>query len=188
MANKFKDVFSQKKPDYDLTLTFVDSEASSKFSASLEQSYQDGQPFEANGIAAISTYQKDSNHKYPIDHQENITKLMVSPTKTEFDFDIEIESKSQTIKLFRMFLKDSVILETRADALVYIKLDIPYTTNKLTFTYKINRDKFQSVSDVVHGYAEGIGIIKKFIHTPTDQQPIETNKDIISVVKMLNAQ
>lgn len=183
MGNKLKSVFSTEMFELGGSIRFKDRESSQKFSEALNLLYDEGHPVEIDGVESISTSIKDGGAVYPPSVHEHIEKLVIYPSKEPIQIEIETISGKKTVTLNRYETKREVIIETAADAAVYLKLSAQKDNPTFHFTYRMQLDKAMQIKDISEGIYDAIGIVEVFFGL-TDAQNINEGKtEYINMIK-----
>lgn len=182
MSNKLKGIFSNKKVDFGGNIRFKDHEAYENFLKALNIVETEGKAVKVDGITSIQTTVRDGENKYPFLEQEEILDFVVCPSYEEVPFEIDTKNGKQTLLLKRCYTKDSVILETDQDAIVYLKIIFKKGTSKTTFSYKTQPDKAKNISEVITSYELVSAFINR-LFAPEKKKEFPDDFNIIENIK-----
>lgn len=75
-----------------------------------------------NGVTDIETSVQTGNNIYPISEQEEIVDVIIGPSKEKVTFNIDTELGKRDINFSRFHTNDNIVLETKQDEIVYLKI------------------------------------------------------------------
>ncbi|MDF2536401.1 MAG: putative abortive phage resistance protein AbiGii toxin [Bacillales bacterium] len=186
MANKLKDTFSSKPFNLNIKLSFFNEKDSNAFGKALDMVSKEGKMVRVDGAASIETNIKHGNKLYPYDiHSDEITNIVVGPSKEEFELDLGICSNDEvkTIKLYRWYTEDKIIVETSDDSIVYFKMEFIKRTNKCNFTFKQQPTNAKNIQEIVNAYDIALLYLDKMFRN-ADQKCC--NPDLLNEISKIN--
>lgn len=153
MANKLKDVFSNKMIDLGGNLRFENSEAYKKFLEALKIVEKEGRVVEVEGVSSISTKVKTGNYEYPFSEADRVNKVYVGPVTEQVPITLKTDVGEKTLVLTRYYTTSDIILETDKKDVVYLKLIIFKESNQTTLSYRTQSELAKSIGEIVEKYS-----------------------------------
>jgi len=117
MANKLKDIFSNKMVDLGGNIRFDNPEAYKKFLEALKIVEEEGRVVEVEGVASISTKATSGNYEYQFSEADKIDKVYVGPSTELVPIKLQTEIGERSLQLRRYCTTSSIILETDEKAI-----------------------------------------------------------------------
>lgn len=182
MANKLKDIFSNNNVNLGGNIHFETPEAYNNFLKSLESVWADGKTTEVKGVTAISTGVSDGKFRYPFIKDDNVDKVFICPSVEEVTIPLKTEMGERILTLRRYNIKNDIVLETKSDAVVYMKLCADKNGKKNTFTYKEQINFAKDVKEAINDYH----VAKAFVDFlfKKDISTLEKEYDLINRTKL----
>lgn len=153
MANKLKDIFSNKMIDLGGNLRFENSEAYKKFLEALKIVEKEGRVVEVEGVSSISTKVKTGNYEYPFSEADRVNKVYVGPVTEQVPITLKTDVGEKTLVLTRYYTTSDIILETNKKDVVYLKLIISKESNQTTLSYRTQSELAKSIGEIVEKYS-----------------------------------
>lgn len=165
MSNKLKKIFSSEEISYGGKIHFQNQEASKKFSEALDEVWKNGKAVEVEGVASISEEVRQGEKAYPLDVHSGILKFIVAPSIEEEPIELDTEFGKRKLVFKRYFTETDMVLMTSEDSIVYIKMLFNKITTKLTFSYRAQPNKANSVQEIIENYCIVLALIQKMFIT-----------------------
>ena len=169
MANKLKDIFSDKMFDLGGTISFDNPEAHKKFLDALQIVWNEGKAVEIGGVSSIATEFKNGDINYPYSLHENITQVTVFPSKESAPFTVNTEFGKKTIAFKRYHTNSGMILETDQNEIVYFKLTFINGSSNITFHYKTQPLLAKAVTEIIEGYSAAKALLDTLFKSSEQQ-------------------
>ena len=152
MGNKLKEVFSNQEISYKGKISFKNKEAYEDFIEALNSVQEEGRTIRVNGVTDIETSVQTGNNIYPISEQEEIVDVIIGPSKEKVTFNIDTELGKRDINFSRFHTNDNIVLETKQDEIVYLKIVLEKGTGKSKITYRAQPEKAKSINEIIEHY------------------------------------
>lgn len=182
MANKLKDIFSNKDLDFGLNLTFRDSESHQSFLKALEKVYDDGKPVQVEGITSITTSVKDGELSYPLMIENSIEHFVVYPNIEEVSIPIITDRGSNDYRFKRYYTHNETILESSDSEIAHFKLVFLTGTHEVRLSYKLQLQFAKSVDHTIDSISNALNLLNTMFKT-NDTDTVLT-KEIDTLNKM----
>ena len=171
MGNKLKEVFSNQEISYKGKISFKNKEAYEDFIEALNSVQEEGRTIRVNGVTDIETSVQTGNNIYPISEQEEIVDVIIGPSKEKVTFNIDTELGKRDINFSRFHTNDNIVLETKQDEIVYLKIVLEKGTGKSKITYRAQPEKDKSINEIIEHYNMMVAFFDRLF-----KQPIEAIK------------
>lgn len=173
MANKLKDVFSNKMIDLNCNLRFENPEAYKNFLEVLKIVEKEGRVVEVEGVSSISTKVKSGNCEYPFSEADRINRVYVGPVTEQVPITLQTDVGEKTLVLTRFYTTSDIILETDKKDVVYLKLIISKESNQTTVSYRTQSELAKSMDEIVEKYSIVVAFLNYLfvndIHEPNEE-------------------
>ncbi len=176
MANKLREIFSEKEEKYIGTMQFKTHEGYLKFTDALQKFYEDGKSFEVKDVDSISLNGKDGDSQYPLEHQK-VDKVFIYPTEEEVEFFVETEYGERKVILLMSRTVNSTLFHSTKNAIVELKIIFNSKTKDIKLSYNTHVQKAKSVGEIIEQYVIMLAFIKKYF---TGKETDDEIKNIIS--------
>lgn len=183
MANKLKNIFSTDPPEYESTLKFRDNDAYRNFRAAMDAVEKDGCLVSVDGVESVSMYLQDHGIRFPMEEHKDITEFFIGPAIEPVDYSVINDGIEKIYHFKRYRIKDSIVLETAKDEVIYLKLLFSEITKRVTITYQIQYQYAGSVSEIVSELNALICFLFRFYPSFTGD---ETNSEESKVKKIFH--
>lgn len=181
MANKLKDIFSNKMVDMGGKIRFETPDAYKKFLEALEIVWEEGKAVEIEGVTSISTQMKTGKYVYPFLEDNKVDKVFIAPSTERVPITLETELGERTLQLRRYYTSNEIILETDSKAIVYMKMKVRKGTTENTFSYRVQPDFAKNIDEIVENYIITIAFIDYLFRE--DLKSTKEELDMISKTK-----
>lgn len=181
MANKLKDIFSNKTVDMGGKIRFETPEAYKKFLEALEIVWEEGKAVEVEGVSSISTQMKTGKYVYPFLEDNKIDKVVVAPSTESVPILLKTELGERTLQLRRYHTTKEIVVETESKAIVYMKLKVKKGTNENTFSYRVQPELANTIKEIIENYTIAIEFINYLFRK--DAPGTKEELDLISKTK-----
>lgn len=161
MANKLKNIFSNEEIILNETIRFKNQESYDEFMAALETVQEEGKHVKVKGIDSLKTFVRTGNGVYPVAEHDRICDFVVAPSVEPVTFEVDTEYGKKEITLRRYCINRGIVLETSADAVVYLKMIFEKETEKSKITYRAQPENAKSVKDVLENYSMILSFFNK---------------------------
>lgn len=152
MGNKLKEIFSNQEISYKGKISFKDKEAYKDFIEALNSVQEEGSTICVKGVADIETSVQTGGDIYPISKQEEIVDVIIGPSKEKITFNVDTELGKRDINFSRFYTNDNIVLETKKNEIVYLKIVLEKGTGKSKITYRAQPDKAKSIIEIIEHY------------------------------------
>jgi len=173
MANKLKDIFSNKMVDLGGNIRFDNPEAYKKFLEALKIVEEEGRVVEVEGVASISTKATSGNYEYQFSEADKIDKVYVGPSTELVPIKLQTEIGERSLQLRRYCTTSSIILETDEKAIVYLKLSVKKENGQNTFSYRAQPELAKTVKEIIESYSIVVAFLdylfKGDVHLPQEE-------------------
>lgn len=174
MSNILKEIFSDKSFDLEGKIQFHNNEAYKKFLEKLQIVQDQGKSIEVEGVSSITTNLKDGQRQYPLLVENNITSLIITPSKT--DIPIILDTKYGQKNLLFQFYKttNESILENDEHEIVYFRIVFPNNDlNYFIFSYRLQPQLAKTIKDIIESYNTAIAFLDKLFNYNNEEQSQE---------------
>lgn len=168
MGNKLKKVFSNQEISYKGKISFKNRESYAEFIDALNSVYEEGKTIRVNGITDIETSVQNGDGIYPISRQEKIIDVVIGPSKESVKFNINTEFGEKDLNFSRFHTNDSIVLETRKEEIVYLKIILEEGTGKSRIIYQAQPGKAKNVIEIIEYYDMMLSFFKVLFKQPTE--------------------
>lgn len=182
MPNKLKDVFSNKMFEMGGNLNFRDKEAYDKFLESLRSVYDEGRTIKVDGVSSISSNVKDGDMIYPLMVESTPALLTIGPSVEPVSITVNTTCGKRTVKFLRYNTRNSIIVQTDDNEIVFFKFAFEKNSHRVQFTYKMQPQFATKTKDVVESYCVAIGILNRFFK-PDNEQDDSDDLDSLHRIK-----
>lgn len=182
MPNKLKDVFSSRKFEMGINLSFRDKESQDKFLESLKIMYDEGREVEVDGVSAVNTSVKDGDMIYPFMIESVPTKLILSPSVEPISITVDTACGKRTANFRRYETSNDVIIESNSNEIVFLKFAFRKDSYQVQFTCRMQLQFAKKTRDVVKSYCVAIGILNNFFQ-PSNKRDVLDNLDSLRMIK-----
>ena len=176
MGNKLKEVFSNQEITYKGKISFKDKESYKDFIEALNSVQEEGKTIRVNGVTDIATSVQTGDNIYPISEYEKIVDVIIGPSKEKVTFNIDTELGKRDINFSRFHTNNNIVLETKKDEIVYLKIVLEKGTGKSTITYRAQPEKAKSISEIIEHYNMIVAFFDRLFKQPIDD--IKNNMQI----------
>ena len=184
MANKLKKIFSNEKVTYNTNIKFTSKEAYKNFFKALETVHKEGRGVEIKGIESVETSISNGGSQYPGAKHSNVVDLFVYPSVEEVLIDVETENGKRQLILYKTITSDGMILETKKDAIVYLKMNIDTNTGKSRLSYKAYPNHASSIFEIVEMYSIVFAFFDNFfIKNESEYENLEEFQMMVDIKK-----
>lgn len=184
MANKLRDIFSNKNIEMIGILKFENKEVSNKFIEDFNLVYDEGCTVEVEGVSSISTNIKCGDISYPHIVEVKPINLTINPSIRPISIVINTKFGEKNIKLDRYYDGNDIIIQTLKNEIVFLKFIFDKNENNhyVKFTYKIQMNFAKEIEDVIESYDKAIGILKYIFNLDNCTEKDNNNLDFVSKV------
>ena len=176
MGNRLKEVFSNQEVLHNGKISFKDKESYNEFIEVLNSIQEEGKMLKVNGVTDIETSVQNGNNIYPVFEKRKIEDVMICPVKEKVTFNIDTESGKKDINFSRICTNNNIVLETKQDEIVYLKIILEKGTGKSKITYRAQPEKAKSIAEIIDYY----NMIVAFFNI-LFKQPIEPINDEVQI-------
>lgn len=176
MANKLKDIFSNKMTNFEGTIRFENPEAFKKYLEALKIVEEEGRVVEVEGVSSISTKVQNGSCKYPFSEINKLSKVYISPSIEEVPITLQTEMGEKIFQLKRYHTTKETILETDKNAVVYLKLCFNKKSKQNKFSYRVQPELAKTIEEIIESYTTIVAFLnylfKNDAHTPKEEYGI----------------
>lgn len=182
MANRIKEIFTDKM--YQLTgrIRFKDANAYNSFHNAIEVSQHEQRFVPVDGIASISTAINLPGSQFPLEEHENISKLTVGPVAELITVPLTLDPEKNTISLFRSKSNNKTTLYTTPDSVVSLQFIFDFTKKTLSLSYKPQFENATDLEALINNLYLLSLLLKQFFND--ESEPV--NSDTISITDIKN--
>lgn len=151
MANMLRDLFSDAKPQEQLTISFKTKEDRQKFEQDLLRLSDDFDfyNFEVTGTKSVQRKESIDGKVYPCD-EGNIVKTYVGVYREKYPFEFEINRKKYHVDFICIKKKTGIILETAQEKPIRIKI-LMQEKQDTHISFGVIPDKATNVNEIISG-------------------------------------
>lgn len=178
MQNKLKDVFSNKRYEFGVSLLFKDPKSKEKFMEALKIMESEGKAVNVEGVSAISTNIKDGNMSYPFLVENDICSVTVSPSIKHMPVKIDTEYGKKIIDLEYYPTHNGFVIKTGDKEAVSLKFDYNAQNGTLKFAYRMQPEFTEHLEEITEKLAAALGLINSMFKTG-----IENGTDAVAEIR-----
>ncbi len=182
MQNKLKDVFSNKKYEFGVSLLFTDPASKENFMKALNTMENDGKAVNIEGISKICTNIKDGTLSYPFLVENDISSVTVSPSIKSIPIIVNTEHGEKVINMEKYTTHRGFIFKTRDDEAVFLKFDCNINKGTIDFVYRIQPKFAKNLKEIVEKLTAALGLINS-IFKPDNKKNIEDGNDAVVQIR-----
>lgn len=171
MRNPLKDLFSTDEPQYKLNLKMRDAESHAKLWDAINDSTEEERFIELDGIEKIDTYVETPDGKFLVDSSEGeIIEFFIGPSIENLPFDVETDYGKYTFQFERIHKEKQIVVKTKADSPVLLRITHEYNSSKVNATYKSNPQSADNVEALLKIYNATYHFLRKFFKHETGEE------------------
>lgn len=165
MQNKLKDVFSNKRYEFGVSLLFKDSKSKEKFMESLEAMESEGKAVNIEGVSEICTNIKDGNTSYPLLIENDISSVTVGPAIKHMPIKVDTEYGRKTINLENYITHNGFVIKTGDQEAVFLKFSYNTQNETINFVYRMQPEFAKCLKEITEKLAAAISLINSMFKT-----------------------
>lgn len=165
MQNKLKDVFSNKRYEFGVSLLFKDPKSKEKFMESLKVMESEGKAVNIEGVSEISTNIKDGNMSYPLLIENDISSVTVGPVIKHMPVKVDTEYGKKTIDMENYSTYNGFVIKTGDQESVFLKFNYNAQTETINFVYRMQPEFAKRLEEITEKLAAAISLINSMFKT-----------------------
>jgi len=164
MSNRLKEVFSAHEVNIEGKINFNDAESSAKFADAYNFVYENGTAVEINGVLNMCINIKNDELNIPLTI-ENIKKTIIEPSIDKIPLVVMTKLGKREIDFMSLQTKSEIILETKDDEIVFLKLLYNKETHHQSFTWRLQFDRAKNIQEISDSLCTTLAVIKKLFES-----------------------
>ncbi len=162
MANKLKDIFSNKPVGYSGVISFEDSTAYNNFNNALNEVWTKGKVVPVDGIKGLALCIQDNEKQYPITHDyAKISNVIVAPSPDTFSLELKKEDKVIEIIGRRYKTETKMITDFSCGNALNCHFEYKLDTSEITYSFKPSPTNAKTIEEIYSSYESGILLLEK---------------------------
>lgn len=151
MANRIKEIFTDKMYQLTGSIRFKDANAYNSFHHALEVAQHEGRFISVDGITSISTSINLSGSQFPLEEHTNVTKLTIGPAVELITIPLTF-APEKNISLFRSKSSSKTTLYTTPDSAIFLQFIFDFAKNTLSLSYKPQFENASNLEDLINTF------------------------------------
>jgi hypothetical protein len=181
MANKLKNIFTDKILNYGLKIQFKDKKSYEEFLKAQQVVRDEGKAVRVEGINSFVTAVSDGEMVYPLLETDNPLGCIITPSKEDTPYNVKTEYGEKTVLFERYETNHEIIFETKKNEIIYFKINFIKNTNKVTLTYKMQLNNAKTIKNIADSFNIAIAFFNSFFMVDNSKNSDDVYKSINSV-------
>lgn len=152
MGNTLKDIFSVDDPKFEVNLKFKSKESFESFQEALKRVYDEGESVCFDGVSSVTFVAASKTGKYPINEDNDITNLFISPYLEPVPFTINTDYGEYTFGFTRKKNNKEIIISNSITDIVHLTIRYKLSENIANLSYKTNPQIADNVETIIKSY------------------------------------
>lgn len=183
MANKLRDIFSEKEILMTGTVGFVDKEAEERFADALKEVFQTGKTVQVDGIESVSMAIESGAQQFPFKQVKgNISHFIVGPSFERKDYPLEINGESVLLPLLSCRTEKGMIIRTTPEEIIYLQLTVNLVENRTHVEITPYYEKARSIIEIINSLKKIECFLEKFFISDL----VYTSPEYTSIMKHIS--
>lgn len=174
MSNRIRDIFSDDRFMINGKIRFKNEEAYKSFISALEMVRAEEVMVPVDGVVSISSSIEQSGMEFPLPEHKNISRFVVTTHKESIRIPVTFNEEKRSITLYRTLFEDRMVLESRTDSIVYIRMESSKKEGRSKFTYKVQLQKASSVDEIAYSFESAFAFISR-LFAKAEYEPKDDN-------------
>lgn len=180
MANKLRDIFSEKETLMTGTVGFIDKEAEARFADALKDVFQTGKTVQVDGVESVSMAIDSGAQRFPFKQVKgNISHFVVGPSFERKDYPLEINGENVLLPLWYYRTEKGMIIKTVTEEIIYLHLTVNFTENRTNVEITPHYEKARSIIEIINSLKKIECFLEKFFISDS----VNTSPEYTSIMK-----
>lgn len=163
MANKLRDIFSEKQTLMTGTVGFIDKEAETRFADALKEVFQKGKTVQVDGVHSVSMAIESGAQQFPFRQVKgNISHFVVGPSFERKDYPLEINGENVLLPLWFYRTEEGMIIRTATEEIIYLQLTVNFVENRTNVEITPHYDKARNIIEIISSLERIERFLEKF--------------------------
>lgn len=180
MANKLRDIFSEKETLMTGTVGFIDKEAEARFADALKEVFQTGKTVPVDGVESVSMTIDSGAQQFPFKQVKgNISHFVVGPSFEKKDYPLEIDGENALLPLWFYRTEEGMIIRTATEEIIYLQLMVNFVENRTNVEITPHYEKARNIIEIINSLKKIECFLEKFFITDS----VNTSPEYTSIMK-----
>ena len=165
MSNKLKQIFNNNEIVYKGKISFKNKEDKADFDRLLKKVFEEGQTVRFDRETSLSCSIDDGYNSYPVDDFENVSNIMVGPSREKHSINIVVDNNPVEYFFYTYQIEGGFIVESLESSLYEIKMTFIEKDNTVNIKFTPHLEKVDGVNDALKDTKEIKSFFEKCFYT-----------------------